>query len=87
LPIIIGIATGLPLGIPVGLILGNIALGPALGLPLGLVIGMIMEKKLNPNPIEPTKEEEKRQKRWLWVSVLSGLVVLVVLIEIYLRNK
>jgi hypothetical protein len=82
----IGLAVGLPIGIPIGMLLGHIALGPAIGLPIGLIIGAILEKRLNTNPIELSKDEKIKRKKVLWTSVILGFVILVLLIEWYLTK-
>jgi len=82
----IGIAIGLPLGVPIGVAIGNIALGPAMGLPFGLIIGLLMEKKLNPNPIEISDEEKARQKKLSWIGIVIGILLLISVIALFLAK-
>ncbi len=82
----IGIVIGLPIGIPTSLIIGNIALGPAIGIPIGLLIGSLLEKKLNPNPIELKNEEIKKQKRILWSIAIISIIILILFIELNLNR-
>ena len=77
---------GLPIGVPTALILGNIALGPAIGIPIGLLMGSLLEKKLNPNPIELKNEEIKKQKRILWSIAIISIIILILFIELNLNR-
>ena len=82
----IGLAIGLPLGIPIGIAIGNIALGPAMGLPIGLVIGLIMEQRLNKNPIELTDEEKAKQRRFSWIGIIIGVLLLISVIALFVAK-
>ena len=83
----IGLAIGIPIGIPIGLAIGNIALGPALGLPIGLAIGFMLEHKYNPNPIELSEKEVKKRKRVLWITLISGLTLLILVLLLILHRQ
>ena len=76
-------AIGLPLGIPLGIAMGNIALGPAMGLPIGVAIGILMENKLNPTPIELSPEEKARQKKFSFLGIIIGILLLISIIILF----
>ena len=82
----IGLAIGLPIGIPIGMAIGNIALGPAMGLPIGLALGILMENRLNRNPIEPSDEEKARQRRFTWIGIAIGVLLLISIIVLLIAK-
>ena len=83
----IALAIGIPVGIPIGLALGNIALGPMLGVLIGLGIGVVLEKMYNNNPIELTKREKSGIKKMSMIAFISGLILFVGVLSIYLALK
>jgi len=83
----LGLAIGIPIGIPIGLALGNIALGPAIGLPIGLVIGSIMEKKLNKDPLELSKEDQTKQKKFTWILLFLAVIIFAMFLIGFLLFK
>ncbi len=85
--ILSGVTAGVPVGIPIGLWIGNIAIGPIIGLVLGLIVGAILEKRLNPNPIRLSEFEKARQRKWTWVGLVTGVVVLTIIAIIYFMQK
>ncbi len=75
-----GVALGLVLGMPVGLALGNIAWGPAIGVAIGIAVGLSLEKQKNPNPRQPTKEEENVMKGNMTAILYSGMVIFLIIL-------
>ena len=80
----LGLAIGIPLGVPLGVSIGNIGIGPLIGLLLGVTIGFVMEKQLNPDPIELTREEKRSQVKWLRIAIAVGLFLACILLSVYL---
>ena len=83
----IALAIGIPVGIPIGLALGNIALGPMLGVLIGLGIGVVLEKMYNKNPVELTEREKSRIKKMSLIAFISGVILFVSVLSIYLALK
>ena len=83
----IALTIGIPVGIPVGLALGNIALGPMLGVLIGLGIGVVLEKIYNRNPIELTEREKSKNKKLSMIAFISGLILFVGVLSVYLALK
>ena len=79
----LGVAFGIFLGLPIGSALGNVALGPAIGAAVGLASGIVLEKKNNPNPRPLTKEEKRVRKRNVLIIAGLGIVMLVVVTNLY----
>lgn len=80
----LGIAIGPGLGVPLGLAMGNIAIGIAIGVGLGTAVGAVLEQKMNSNPIAFTEEEKRKQKKVFLISLITGAVLFLIFLTLYL---
>jgi len=83
----IGFAISFPICFTIGLILEKIALGTSIGLIVGFSLGLILERKINKNPIELSKDEIKKRKKVAWSLIIVGAVMMVFFTLIYFLNN
>lgn len=80
----IGISIGIAIGAGLGPAFDNFGVGIGVGIAIGVAIGSALERRYENNLRPLTEDEQKRQRIFLILGLVMGILLLAVVAALYL---